>query len=175
MAAVLQRSNERNGDHAASASHGGRLLFGSGLDPREHGSRGGKAAAASRRFREVRKIEDDILASSNGAAKAAVLRIRLERQATVERERVRLDRKIQEREELLDDLDEQAEDQRETIAQLQEDADRVEERGRLLREAVDADEAALLDRLRALHEADGLTPLLVALDLFDVVEEGEPE
>jgi hypothetical protein len=75
MSAVKERQDVRRGVGNESTRFGAP----SGPDPVEAGRKGAKSAHARRRFREIRRIEDAILESGNGAAKAAVLRVRLER------------------------------------------------------------------------------------------------
>ena len=65
--------------------------FGAGVDPREAGRKGGRASGLSRRLRPQRQLEEGIVESRNGAAKAKLLEIRMRRERELEQERIRMD------------------------------------------------------------------------------------
>jgi septal ring factor EnvC (AmiA/AmiB activator) len=158
---MLKQAEDQNGDHLAGKRQGRVYPFGTTVDPRVAGSRGGKNSQAGRKFREVRKIEEEILATSNGAAKAAVLRIRLDRQAEVERERVRLDAGVRQLRDEADDLRDDIDELRDEHTALQAEVAEFQKHDVLLRAALNAGEAELAERLRVLDEEAGLGPILL--------------
>lgn len=188
--AMLNREANRNGTANGSALEPWR--FGApGRDAREIGRRGGLASGESRRLAPVRELEAGVVASRNGAAKVALLRLQAEREQDLRDRRAAADEKLRQTDEMVCGLMDEAAAERATIARLNEDAERERElyaqfrterrelEHRVIalhaelgvsRAAAEAGEAELLDRLRVLHEAGKLEPLLVALDLFEVTE-----
>jgi hypothetical protein len=183
---VMKPLTQSRGSRSEAAVEGARRPF-EGVDLHEAGRRGGQASGISHRLRPQRELEERIKASGNGYAQLALLRIERERQKALEREQIRLDREVVY-------LTEAAEKERELIASYREEAARelmrrdeiilerrraegalheLEQHKAKLHAALQADETALLDRLRELHAAGGLESLLIALDIFDFEEVGE--
>jgi DNA repair exonuclease SbcCD ATPase subunit len=153
---VIEQAEHQNGEHQVARPQGRISRFGSTTDPVEAGRRGGKASAAQRRFREIRRIEDAILESGNGAAKVAVLRARMERDRALEAERTRADLLVCE---LLDEADRVKEE----IAHHRGERNRlIEERNALLAEGDELRQAIDVLRKRLNTEA-GLEAWLTEL------------
>src|SRR5262249_43493060 len=85
----------------SSGSPPGQFAFGL-ADPVECGKKGARASVLARRLAGQRRLEEKIEASRSGQAQAFLLRVRMEREAKLEAERVRLDRWCCE---LLDEVD----------------------------------------------------------------------
>jgi hypothetical protein len=144
---VLLELRRLERDDVARSDRGG-----AGIDPVEAGRRGGVASGISRRRAPLRRLEQAIENSRNGAAIFALYRTRLERDQALEREILYRDRQVVE---LIDAADEE----RARIAQLRERAgwleselrgniEALEARESALRAAIDASEAELVVHLR---------------------------
>lgn len=121
---MTERAIERSSDPRP----GGRLLFGSGLDPVSNGSKGGKASHAQRRFREQRKIEQAIFdRSKNGYALLRLAELEAKRNRDLEDARIRADSWVNS---LMDDADRE----REIIARLREQTHELEAQVQVLEE-----------------------------------------
>jgi hypothetical protein len=133
--------------------------FGTTVDPVEAGRRGGQASARARKMKPLRELEARIAQSRNGAAIYGLYQVELKRSQELERERLRADRELVQ-------LMHWTDQERETLADLTR-------REKLLRESIAANQTALVDRLRALHDDGGLEPVLIELDVFEQVPDVE--
>lgn len=142
-------------------------MFGAGIDP----SAAGKKSLVGRKLREQKRLEEAVLERGNGYARLKVLELRRQRQEALEAERLRLDHECVA-------LYDEREEVGAQVAELRDERDRARNaraalvrRLELLRASVSASEAQLVERLRALHEADGLEPALEKLGLLERVDE----
>jgi hypothetical protein len=127
---------------ANSTMHGVSRATGTRYDVSRHASEGGRASGISRRLRPLRQLEDKVLSSSNGAAAYALLRDKRRQHAELERAQLQAD-------ELLSQLLDQAQAERNRIEALRE----VRQRGEAEIEALEQREAELR---RQLDSDDGV-------------------
>jgi len=100
--------------------------FGYERDAAEAGRRGGQASGLARRLRQQRQLEEMILASNNGAAKAKVLEIRMRRESELDAARIEADNFVHQ-------LTTEADGLEQTIADLHAEVDELrDEFGRLI-------------------------------------------
>jgi hypothetical protein len=152
--------------------------FGYEQDAAAAGRRGGKASVLSRRLKGQRELERRIAEETkNGAAMFGLLRLREEREQDLRNRRAAADAHLAQTDYMLCGLLNEVDANRGYLERLKAEygeklaaVRELEDRERLLEQAARADEAELLDRLRELHEAGKLEPLLVALDVFDTTE-----
>jgi hypothetical protein len=123
-------------------------------------------------LRKQRELEARIESSGNGYALVRLLDVRMRRDRALEAERLRLDATVSR---LMDwraeetELLERLRDERRTA---EAEVAGLEQREALLRAAVAASQAELVERLRELHDGGGLEPVLRALpDVFEEVDE----
>jgi hypothetical protein len=145
-----------------------------GVDLSEAGRKGGRASGLSRRLKPLRQLEEGIAESRNGAAKMRLLEAKQREHNELLREQRWADETLMR---LMDEQDKEREAlerlkarRDELVAEAEQSLDALEQREQVLAAAVQADESALLGRLRAVHEAGQLEGLLVSLDLFEAVE-----
>jgi hypothetical protein len=132
-------------------------------DVSQHGREGGIASGLSRRLRPQRELEAKILNGRNGQAQAFLLRVRMQREARLETERLRVDRELVELENWSARAREELE---ETLAEL--------ERARSEREAqLEAAKDGDHDALVALLAAAGEQRVEVALGQLGWLEDAE--
>jgi hypothetical protein len=145
-----------------------------GVDLREAGRRGGQASGLSRRLRKQRQLEAKVLESRNGAAAVKLLEIQLRRDRELEKERIRQDAIVQQYRAQRSELFFEVEDLADERARLLAGRQALVRRNAELSAVLAAGEGELVDRLRGLHEAGGLVPVLEALDLLEAVpDDGE--
>jgi chromosome segregation ATPase len=147
-----------------------------GVDVREAGAKGGRASGVSRRMAKQRRLEEAIFERSRNGYALLKLAEREARRNEALEEAIRRGREAAEREARVadfqvSDLLDEADELKAEIAKLEARETDLEQREAALRASIEASEHDLVDRLRALHEAGGLEPVLIALDLFDPVDE----